>query len=115
MGWSSIPRSRENAEGHIPGLENRPGAARLEPETKWSAQADEFALGRYVVGRYVATRLLQAAVRLARERGIDRILVTCDVLNPASARVIDKCGGVLQDRIDDPGQRRVTARYWIDV
>ena len=63
--------------------------------------------------RGYATRLLEVAVQRARERGIDRVLVTCDVLNIASVRVIEKCGGVLQDQLDDPAQGRVTARYWV--
>jgi len=63
-------------------------------------------------GRGHATRLLEAAMGQARELGIDRLLVTCDEDNPASIRVIEKCGGVLQDGIGREAGG-TTLRYWI--
>jgi predicted acetyltransferase len=58
-----------------------------------------------------ATRLLRDAARRARHLGIERLLVTCDADNVSSARVIEKCGGVLENEIltDDAPIRR----YWI--
>jgi len=59
-----------------------------------------------------ATRMLEAAMAQARGLGLDRILVTCDHDNHASIRVIERCGGELQDEIEsEPGRR--TLRYWI--
>ena len=55
--------------------------------------------------------LLAEAARL----GLDRVLLTCNETNVASARVMEKCGGVYQDTIDhvvDDVPRRVR-RYWI--
>ena len=42
-------------------------------------------------------------------RRIDRVLVTCDDTNLASATVIERNGGVLEDI------RGVKRRYWIDL
>ncbi|MEI6171083.1 MAG: GNAT family N-acetyltransferase [bacterium] len=60
-----------------------------------------------------ATRLLRDAARRARCLGIERLLVTCDANNAASARVIEKCGGILENevRTDDAPIRR----YWIEL
>jgi predicted acetyltransferase len=44
--------------------------------------------------------------------GVDAVLVTCDEENPASARAIEREGGVLEDTRPGPGGRP-TRRYWI--
>src|SRR4051794_35547041 len=55
-----------------------------------------------------ATRALRLAVRRAAERGLDRVLVTCDDDNDASRLTIERCGGVYEDT------RNAKKRYWID-
>ena len=54
-----------------------------------------------------AARALGLAVRRAGELGLDRVLVTCDEDNVASARTIESGGGVLEDT------RSGKRRYWI--
>ena len=54
-----------------------------------------------------AVDALRQAVELAGARGIDRVLVTCDEDNVASARTIESAGG----RHEDTRQGR--RRYWI--
>lgn len=62
--------------------------------------------------RGYATDILQQALVIARDEGVDRALVTCDVENVASAAVIAKLGGRLEDvRADRDGTRKL--RYWI--
>ncbi len=56
-----------------------------------------------------ATRALALAVRRAAELGLDRVLVTCDDDNRASAATIVGNGGVLED------VRKGKERYWIDT
>ena len=56
-----------------------------------------------------ATRALALAVLRAAELGIERLLVTCDVDNRASAATIEANGGVLED------VRNRKRRYWIDT
>ncbi|MDX6276649.1 MAG: hypothetical protein QOJ72_777 [Nocardioidaceae bacterium] len=60
-----------------------------------------------------ATEILRQSLDIARARGISPVLVTCDVDNTASRRVIEANGGVLEGIFDaEPGlpQKR---RYWI--
>lgn len=62
-----------------------------------------------------ATRMLELSVQRMAALGVDRVLVTCDEDNAGSARVIERCGGVLEDirsvAEGVPGKRR----YWIDA
>jgi len=53
-----------------------------------------------------ATAMLQAALPIAHGLGIDPALITCDVDNVASRKVIEASGGTLEDR------RGVKLRYW---
>lgn len=63
------------------------------------------------------TKLLAMSLQYAKEHfHFDQVLVTCDEKNLASARVIEKNGGVLENTIettDDNGRTHRTKRYWI--
>ena len=48
-------------------------------------------------GQGIATKLLHRGIEVARSHGNEELLVTCNVNNLASARVIEKCGGVLAE------------------
>jgi predicted acetyltransferase len=54
-----------------------------------------------------ATRALQLMLPLCAERGIDPVLVTCDVDNVGSRRTIEKNGGVYEDT------REGKLRFWV--
>ncbi len=56
-----------------------------------------------------ATRMLQLSLPWCRSLGIDPVLVTCDVDNEPSRRVIEKAGGIFED------QRDMKLRYWIPL
>lgn len=60
--------------------------------------------------RGYATAMLAAALDVARAAGVEDALVTCDDDNIASARTIERCGGVLQDVVPAAG-RSATRRY----
>lgn len=45
-------------------------------------------------GRGCATVMLRLLLDMAFERGLERVLLTCDTDNEPSRRVIEKCGGV---------------------
>jgi predicted acetyltransferase len=64
--------------------------------------------------RGVATWALSMTLAEARDvLGLDRVLMICAVDNVASARTIERCGGVLEGiRDTELGQQR---RYWIDL
>ncbi|MEU6066126.1 GNAT family N-acetyltransferase [Streptomyces sp. NPDC047082] len=98
--------------------------------TLWYAEGDEY-LGRIAVrhrltpyllelGGHIgydvrasarrrghATAMLREALPYARGLGLDRVLVTCDVTNTGSRRVIEAGGGEFEDR------RGEKLRYWI--
>ena len=62
--------------------------------------------------RGFATEMLRQAVVVARSHRVERVLITCDEGNLASAGVIERAGGALEDvRVgaDGVGKRR----YWI--
>ncbi|WP_155369082.1 GNAT family N-acetyltransferase [Catellatospora vulcania] len=63
--------------------------------------------------RGLATWAVGQVLARAGERGIDRVLITCDDANAASARTIERNGGVLEDVRDTTLGR--TRRYWIEL
>jgi predicted acetyltransferase len=66
--------------------------------------------------RGYATEILRQALVIARSVGVDRVLVTCDDDNLASARAIERCGGALESVVTrTDGDRLIPLRrYWID-
>lgn len=60
------------------------------------------------------TLMLSLALPHARVLGIERCLITCDDDNIGSARVMEKNGFVLGDKVPNliDGQAIVTRRYW---
>ncbi|KJK58508.1 hypothetical protein UK12_10175 [Saccharothrix sp. ST-888] len=54
-----------------------------------------------------ATGMLRTALPLAAKLGIDPALVTCDRTNTPSRKVIEACGGRLEDERDG------VLRYWV--
>jgi predicted acetyltransferase len=66
-------------------------------------------------GKGHATHLLRGAMELARRLGIERLRLTCAPDNLASARVIEKCGGVLRDEIFVVAEQLTVRRYDLDL
>ena len=63
--------------------------------------------------RGYAAWALGAVLPEARALRLDRVLLTCDPDNTASARTIERHGGVLEDERDtEVGRKR---RYWITL
>jgi predicted acetyltransferase len=63
--------------------------------------------------RGLATWAVSQVLPHGRALGLDRVLITCREDNVASARVIERSGGVLEDVRDvEPGRFR---RYWVPV
>lgn len=62
-----------------------------------------------------ATEILRQALIVIRAEGVDAVLVTCDADNAASARTIERNGGVLES-ISPPsyGELESVRRYWIN-
>jgi len=61
-----------------------------------------------------ATAMLEQALDKCRDLRLDKVLLTCDTNNVASASVIEKCGGVLENESTDP-EGKTMKRYWITL
>lgn len=59
--------------------------------------------------------ILKLAIPEAKKLGISKALVTCDDTNTASARIIEKAGGKLQDTITVAGRDAPVRRYWLET
>lgn len=68
-------------------------------------------------GMGYGTKALELALVEAKKLGLEKVLVTCDEDNIGSQKVIKKNGGVLQDSINTPlNKRRVgLMRWWINL
>lgn len=62
-----------------------------------------------------ATIMLKKALVKCRELELKRVLITCDKLNIASARVIQKNHGILENEIYSETFSECVQRYWIDL
>lgn len=63
--------------------------------------------------RGYATEILRASLVIARNHGVERVLLTCDDTNIGSATVIENNGGVLEAVVEDPNDGVRFRRYWI--
>ncbi|MBQ7307865.1 MAG: GNAT family N-acetyltransferase [Clostridia bacterium] len=66
-------------------------------------------------GKGYGTKMLALALKEAQKIGLEKVLVTCVDENIASARVIEKNGGKLENKILLPSDNKVYRRYWIDI
>jgi predicted acetyltransferase len=67
-------------------------------------------------GKGHATRMLALALAEARRLGLRRALLTCSKANAASAAVIRRNGGLLENEVPSPqGAGEVMQRYWIEL
>jgi len=60
------------------------------------------------------TAILALTLEKATELGLKRVLVTCDN-NTASAKIIERNGGRLEDKYCDDELKQAKRRYWIDL
>jgi predicted acetyltransferase len=60
-----------------------------------------------------ASLMLSMALPIAKELGINKILIACDKNNAGSAKTIINNGGVLENEVAEDGE--ITQRYWIEV
>ena len=61
------------------------------------------------------TALLNLGLDKARERGLDRVLLTCNETNTASRKIIEANGGRFENAVDVEGQADKKLRFWIDL
>lgn len=69
-------------------------------------------------GKGYGTRMLSMTLAYCKEHfGFRRVLLTCDDTNAASAKVIEKNGGVIESKVINNIDRGtvITRRYWIEI
>ena len=64
--------------------------------------------------RGYGTEMLRQALPIARRLGLDRVLVTCDITNAASRKIIENNGGIF-DGTYERGLKIPKLRYWIET
>lgn len=62
-----------------------------------------------------ATEMLKQALPICKSIGLKKVLITCDVDNLGSQKVIEKCGGIFENITDEPELKVQKRRYWIDI
>lgn len=62
-----------------------------------------------------ATEMLRQTIPLCAALGIERALLTCDESNLASRRVIESCGGVLENVVTCADSGVLKRRYWLAI
>lgn len=58
-----------------------------------------------------AVEMLRLALDICKEKGMKKVLITCDKNNKGSARTIIKNGGIFENEVLEDGE--LVKRYWI--
>lgn len=59
------------------------------------------------------TKMLSLVLEKAKERGLEKVLITCDEDNVPSRKVIENNGGILENIYDPKNGKKSKLRYWI--
>ena len=66
-----------------------------------------------------ASQMLSLVLKEAKKYGYQRVLVCCNRRNVQSAKVIQKCGGIMENEVihefSPPGRPDYIQRYWIET
>jgi len=65
--------------------------------------------------RGYATAIMRQSLAVASSLGLERVLVTCDDDNVGSAKVIENCGGVLENVAVGRDGSVPKRRYWVEI
>jgi predicted acetyltransferase len=65
--------------------------------------------------RGCGTMLLRLGLEKAREKGLCRVLLTCDETNVAAKKIIEANGGRYENALQQEGTSVKKLRYWIDL
>ncbi len=59
--------------------------------------------------------ILSLTLEKARERGLERVFLTCDTDNVASSKIIENHGGQLENRMFYEPAEKLISQYWIEL
>ena len=136
----TVPRPSEPPADFVHRLlraEDRPEPG-LVPQSSYWAVADGVVVGRIALrhhlnedleqfgghigydirpgkrGRGYGNKILELALKKAKEMGIEKVRITCDVDNVPSRKIIEKNGGMLENEAPNPETGVNKARFWIE-
>lgn len=66
-------------------------------------------------GQGYGNKILELALPKAKELGIQKALLTCDETNTNSRKIIEKNGGVLENKVPNPETGIGKLRFWIII
>ena len=67
-------------------------------------------------GKGMATEMVRQALEFCRDTlGLDKVLITASETNPASYKVIEKNGGILENKVNSIFDGKPARRYWITL
>jgi predicted acetyltransferase len=66
-------------------------------------------------GRGLGKIQLKLALNIMKSMGQYRVLLTCNDKNMASAKVIEACGGKLENKVRSKKMNAIVRRYWIKI
>ena len=66
-------------------------------------------------GKGYATELLRESFPLAKSMGLNKVLITCNESNAASAKVIEKNNGVFENNLYVENDKITVKRFWISL
>lgn len=76
-------------------------------------------IGYYIIpskrGLGYGKKILELGLQEAKKLNITRVLVTCYDDNIASVKIIEACGGKLENKIEQERSNQLIRRYWIEV
>jgi predicted acetyltransferase len=76
-------------------------------------------IGYGIIRRYrrhgYGTEMLKQALPICSSLGIKKVLITCDIDNLGSRKVIERCGGIFENVTHDSQLTVQKRRYWIDI
>ena len=61
------------------------------------------------------SKILELGLKETKKLGIEKALITCNVDNVGSKKIIEKHGGVFEGEIEDTDKNTIKRRYWITV
>jgi len=62
-----------------------------------------------------ATLMLKLGLQKCRELNLNKVLITCDKINNASAKVIQNNNGILENELYSDTYSEIIQRYWIEL
>ena len=66
-------------------------------------------------GKGLGKLQLKLALKIMKSMGQYRVLLTCNDNNIASAKVIEACGGKIENKVRSKTSNAIVRRYWIEI